>query len=56
MFLRLADGMAVEEHDGFDVERTRSLFETAKLPLYRERRFQLGLNRLYVFEMPRSTI
>ena len=56
MFLRLADGMAAEEHHGFDVERTRSLFETAKLPLHRERRFQLGLNRLYVFEKPGSAI
>ncbi len=54
MFLGLADGMAAEEHHGFDVEATRSLFETAKLSLFRERRFQLGLNRLYVFEKPRS--
>lgn len=43
MFLGIADGMAAEEHHGF---------ETAKLSLYRERRFQLGLNRLYVFEKP----
>lgn len=54
MFLGIADGMAAEEHHGFDVAGTRSLFETAKLSLYRERRFQLGLNRLYVFEKPRS--
>ena len=54
MFLGIADGMAAEEHHGFNVAGTRSLFETAKLSLYRERRFQLGLNRLYVFEKPRS--
>jgi len=50
MFVRLVDGMATEEHYGFDVEQTRSLFEAADLSLYREARFQLGLNRLYVFE------
>lgn len=50
MFVGLVDGMATEEHHGFDVEQTRSLFEAANLSLYRESRFQLGLNRLYVFE------
>ena len=54
MFLRLADGMSTEEHHGFDVGQTRSIFEQAKLELLRERWFQLGLNRLFVFEKPRS--
>lgn len=54
MFLRLVDGMSTEEHHGFDVGQTRSLFEEAKLGLLRERWFQLGLNRLYVFEKPPS--
>lgn len=48
--LRLVDGMAAEEHHGFDVAETRTIFESAGLPLLLERRFQLGLNRLYVFE------
>lgn len=50
--LRLVDGMAAEEHHGFDVSETRTIFESAGLPLRLERRFQLGLNRLYVFEKP----
>lgn len=54
MFIRLIDGMATEEHHGFDVKQTRSLFEAANLSLYRESQFQLGLNRLYVFEKPQS--
>ncbi len=53
MFLKIADGMSAEEHHGFDVGLTQSIFEKASLPLYCKRRFQLGLNRLYVFEKPR---
>ncbi len=52
MFFRLADGMSAEEHHGFDVSQTRPIFEQAGLRLVRERRFQLGLNRLFVFEKP----
>ena len=52
LFLRLADGMAAEEHHGFDVGRTQSIFETQGLPLHLDHRFQLGFNRLYVFEKP----
>ncbi len=54
MFLGLADGMSTEEHHGFDVTQTRSIFEVANLGLLRERWFQLGLNRLFVFEKPSS--
>jgi SAM-dependent methyltransferase len=50
--LRLIDGMSLEEHDGFDIERTRPIFEAAGLSLLRRRSFQLGLNCLFVFEKP----
>ncbi len=46
----LADGMSEEEHHGFDVRSTGSLFEAAGLRLVSVRSFQLGLNRLFVFE------
>jgi 2-polyprenyl-3-methyl-5-hydroxy-6-metoxy-1,4-benzoquinol methylase len=48
--LRLVDGMSLEEHYGFDADRTATLFTA---PLFRpvcRRRFQLGLNNLFVFE------
>jgi len=50
MFLRLVDGMAAEEHHGFDVRQTPSLFERAGLRLIVEKRFEMGLNHLFVFQ------
>jgi cyclopropane fatty-acyl-phospholipid synthase-like methyltransferase len=50
--LRISDGMSVEEHYGFDPRVTRSLFEGAGLEQICHRRFQLGLNNLYVFQKP----
>lgn len=52
MFLRIADGMAAEEHHGFDLNETVPIFEKAGLRLAERRRFQLGLNQLFVFEKP----
>ena len=49
VFLRLADGMAHEEHHGFDVDETVPIFEAAGFELEAVRPFQLGLNRLFVF-------
>ncbi len=49
MTLRLADGMSAEEHHGFDLEEGRKAFAEAGLRLEAEERFQLGLNRLFVF-------
>jgi 2-polyprenyl-3-methyl-5-hydroxy-6-metoxy-1,4-benzoquinol methylase len=50
IFLRLADGMDFDEHHGFDVTETRPLFEAAGFRTVATKAFQLGLNRLFVFE------
>ena len=51
-FLRLIDGMSLEEHHGYDVRQTPEIFSvgsTSEL-LCAQKRFQLGLNNLFVFE------
>jgi SAM-dependent methyltransferase len=48
--LRLLDGMEPEGHHGFDVAQTPAIFERAGFRLVGQERFQLGLNRLFVFE------
>jgi SAM-dependent methyltransferase len=46
----LLDGMKEDEHYGFDPAVTPSLFEPCGFRLERHRRFELGLNHLFVFE------
>ena len=48
--LRLAEGMSIDEHHGFATAQVRGIFEPAGFRLLRHRRFQLGLNNLFVFE------
>jgi len=48
--LRLIHGMALEQHFGYDPRQTGTLFAVAGLELVRARRFQLGLNYLFVFK------
>ena len=48
--LRLIDGMKLEEHHGFKPEETTSIFEKNKFKLLSHKKFQLGLNNLFVFE------
>jgi SAM-dependent methyltransferase len=52
--IRVLDGMEAEEHHGFDPSLTRPCFERAGFRTRIERRFQLGLNRLFVFEREAS--
>jgi 2-polyprenyl-3-methyl-5-hydroxy-6-metoxy-1,4-benzoquinol methylase len=49
-FLRLVDGMALEEHHGFKVATTREIFPAPQFRLLKHATFQLGLNNLFVFE------
>ena len=51
-FLRLVDGMSVEQHYGFDARSTPRLFTAVGLRLVRSERFQFGVNNLFVFEKP----
>ena len=50
--LRVIDGMSVEQHYGFDPRRTVPLFEEAGFKLTVSKKFQLGLNHLFVFAKP----
>ena len=49
-FLRLVHGMSLEEHHGYEVGHTTRLFAPPGFQLICQRRFQLGLNNLFVFE------
>ena len=46
---RLIDGMALEEHHGFTASQTPAIFAGKGLELVKRKRFQLGLNNLFVF-------
>lgn len=48
-FMRLIDGMSLEEHYGFDASKTPSIFSVGGLMLVKAEKFQLGLNNLFVF-------
>jgi len=50
MALRLLDGMDAEHHHGFDPRETLPAFRGAGFTLRRHRRFELGLNHLFVFQ------
>lgn len=49
-FLRLIDGMSLEEHHGYEVNQTPAIFPAENFRLLRHSTFQLGLNHLFVFE------
>lgn len=45
----LVDGMSLEEHYGFDASETKSIFPIDKFELVKHKKFQFGLNNLFVF-------
>jgi SAM-dependent methyltransferase len=47
--LRLLDGMEAHQHHGFDPEDVPRVFSGARMRLAQRRRFQFGLNNLFVF-------
>ena len=47
---RLVAGMSIEEHHGFDASRVPSLLSSRAIELMVHRRFELGMNNLYVFK------
>jgi 2-polyprenyl-3-methyl-5-hydroxy-6-metoxy-1,4-benzoquinol methylase len=51
-FLRLIDGMSLEEHYGFDPSVVPAVFGVASLRLVKSSAFQLGCNNLFVFQRP----
>ena len=48
--LRLIHGMSLEEHHGFEVSQTETIFPEPDFRVLAKKRFQLGLNHLFVFE------
>ena len=46
---RLVDGMSLEQHHGFEVDRTAKIFSNPPFQLLHRATFQLRLNNLFVF-------
>jgi 2-polyprenyl-3-methyl-5-hydroxy-6-metoxy-1,4-benzoquinol methylase len=52
--MRLIEGMSLEEHHGYDVRQTPGIFAKAGFRLGRAESFELGLNKLFLMEKPRT--
>jgi 2-polyprenyl-3-methyl-5-hydroxy-6-metoxy-1,4-benzoquinol methylase len=48
--LRLVEAETLHEHYGFEVEQTEGIFKAPLFRMLHKRKFQLGLNNLFVFE------
>jgi len=55
-WLRLIDGMSTHEHYGFQPADTLKVFAAPDFKLVEHRRFQLGLNNLFVFQRVESAV
>jgi 2-polyprenyl-3-methyl-5-hydroxy-6-metoxy-1,4-benzoquinol methylase len=47
--LKILDGMSVEQHYGFDTQLLVPYFEKHGFRLHKHRKFQLGVNNIFVF-------
>lgn len=54
--LRIIDGMEAHEHHGFDPASVPGIFGSDALVLEVQKRFQLGLNHLFVFRTPDTKV
>lgn len=50
LFFKLIHGMDLEHHQDFEREKIKTIFTSKGYTLLKEKRFELGLNILYVFE------
>ena len=50
LFFKLIDGMDIEHHQDFDRNELKKIFTENGFDLIVEKRFELGLNMLFVFE------
>ena len=50
IFLRLVDGMSLEEHHDFSPDELLEIFIAEGFSLLARKKFQMGLNNLFVFE------
>jgi len=48
--LRLADGMSLEQHSGFKPDALPGIFSPYGFQLTARRKFQLGMNNIFIFE------
>jgi SAM-dependent methyltransferase len=54
--LKVADGMSLDEHHGFDPSTTPEIFGRHGFTLEHHSRFQLGLNHLFVCRKPADAV
>ena len=47
--IRIADGMSLEQHQGFEPAQVEGIFKPAGIELEHHEKFQFGLNNLFVF-------